>query len=98
MNSATTSIRDVTRCLDRRHEETLSRVNDVFDSLERALKERRDALLGELDAMHAGKRATLEAQLTSCDDVMATVEGSCDFTCDVIERGTDTEVRSNQSL
>jgi len=94
MKVALTTVRQVTERLDSRYEEMMSQINESFDQLTLTLAERRQALLSAVGEIHAAKRTTLAQQTRAFDDVISAVSGSCEFAREVLEHGSEMEVRN----
>jgi len=98
MENALSSVRDVSESLIRNHRTAERRIKDAFDSLARAMSQRRDALLAELDSAFANKHKTLQEQSDSLDDLILAISGCCEFTLTSLKHGDENALLAKKEM
>ena len=85
-------IQQVSQALLQNYREAETKVQESFDSMAKLLTQRKGAVLADLESTFHEKQQTLEDQLESLENILASINSCCEFTENALRHGNETEV------
>uniref|UniRef100_A0A8B9J7L0 RING-type E3 ubiquitin transferase n=1 Tax=Astyanax mexicanus TaxID=7994 RepID=A0A8B9J7L0_ASTMX len=85
-------VSEISRQLTERKNESVNEISCTFEELERALHQRKAALIADLENICSTKQKVLQAQLSSLQQGKENIQSSCSFTEQALSHGSATEV------
>uniref|UniRef100_A0A673I2X7 RING-type E3 ubiquitin transferase n=1 Tax=Sinocyclocheilus rhinocerous TaxID=307959 RepID=A0A673I2X7_9TELE len=92
LTAAIELVNEISQQLIERKNEAINEINMTFEELERALHQRRAALITDLENICSTKQKVLQAQLSSLLQGKEHIQSSCSFTEQALNHGSATEV------
>ncbi|XP_051542087.1 tripartite motif-containing protein 3-like isoform X3 [Myxocyprinus asiaticus] len=92
LTAAIELVNEISKQLIERKSEAVSEINLTFEELERALHQRKAALITDLENICSTKQKVLQAQLSSLLQGKEHIQSSCSFTEQALNHGSATEV------
>ncbi|XP_069059763.1 tripartite motif-containing protein 3 isoform X2 [Pleurodeles waltl] len=85
-------VTEISKQLIDRKNDAISEISGTFEDLEKALHQRKNTLIHDLEAICGAKHKVLQAQLDSLRQGHENIKSSCSFTEQALNHGTETEV------
>uniref|UniRef100_A0A671RGQ5 RING-type E3 ubiquitin transferase n=1 Tax=Sinocyclocheilus anshuiensis TaxID=1608454 RepID=A0A671RGQ5_9TELE len=92
LTAAIELVNEISQQLIERKNEAVNEINMTFEELERALHQRKAALITDLENICSTKQKVLQAQLSSLLQGKEHIQSSCSFTEQALNHGSATEV------
>uniref|UniRef100_A0A672QQ39 RING-type E3 ubiquitin transferase n=1 Tax=Sinocyclocheilus grahami TaxID=75366 RepID=A0A672QQ39_SINGR len=92
LTAAIELVNEISQQLIERKNEAINEINMTFEELERALHQRKAALITDLENICSTKQKVLQAQLSSLLQGKEHIQSSCSFTEQALNHGSATEV------
>ncbi|XP_074528180.1 tripartite motif-containing protein 3b isoform X2 [Halichoeres trimaculatus] len=92
LTAAIDLVSEISRQLNERKAEAVAEITCTFEELERALHQRKTALITDLENICSAKQKVLQAQLSSLLQGKDHIQSSCSFTEQALSHGSATEV------
>ncbi|XP_056322627.1 tripartite motif-containing protein 3b isoform X1 [Danio aesculapii] len=92
LTAAIEMVNEISKQLTERKNEAVNEINMTFEELERALHQRKAALITDLENICSTKQKVLQAQLSSLLQGKDHIQSSCSFTEQALSHGSATEV------
>uniref|UniRef100_A0A8C4Q5G6 RING-type E3 ubiquitin transferase n=1 Tax=Eptatretus burgeri TaxID=7764 RepID=A0A8C4Q5G6_EPTBU len=91
VDGAARLVAEISWQLTAQRDEVLEEIRSSFDELSKALEQRRDILLSQLDALYSLKYKVLQTQLECLQQSHDDMQSSCEFTQQALQQGGGTE-------
>ncbi|XP_069496590.1 tripartite motif-containing protein 3 isoform X1 [Ambystoma mexicanum] len=85
-------VAEISKQLIDRKNDAISEISGTFEDLEKALHQRKNTLIHDLEAICGVKHKVLQAQLDTLRQGHENIKSSCSFTEQALNHGTETEV------
>uniref|UniRef100_A0A673JZS4 RING-type E3 ubiquitin transferase n=1 Tax=Sinocyclocheilus rhinocerous TaxID=307959 RepID=A0A673JZS4_9TELE len=92
LTAAIELVNEISQQLTERKNEAVNEINMTFEELERALHQRKAAIITDLENICSTKQKVLQAQLSSLLQGKEHIQSSCSFTEQALNHGSATEV------
>uniref|UniRef100_A0A8D0AAR9 RING-type E3 ubiquitin transferase n=1 Tax=Sander lucioperca TaxID=283035 RepID=A0A8D0AAR9_SANLU len=91
-------VSEISRQLNEGKNKAVAEITSTFEELERALHQRKTALITDLENICSTKQKVLQAQLSSLLQGKEHIQSSCSFTEQALSHGSATEVNKQKRL
>ncbi len=92
MQAAVDTVKDTAHTLKANRQQAHTQITELFDCLEKAIRQRRELLIGDLDSTFDRKHRTLSTQLGSLEKTCSNARSCCEMTENALKQGSDTEL------
>nr|XP_033806530.1 tripartite motif-containing protein 3 isoform X3 [Geotrypetes seraphini] len=92
LSSAILRVTDISQQLMERKNDAVSEISNTFEELEKALYQRKNSLIHDLEVICGAKQKVLQTQLDCLLQGQENIQSSCSFTEQALDHGTETEV------